>query len=87
MADLKIPMTSRILIELSGGADSMVLLKALAELGYSISAAHVNFTGRSDDDASLLCLVRRSSYSYLELLADTKEYAASHKLNTQSAMK
>ena len=89
MADLHIPVSSRILIGVSGGADSMVLLKVLHELGYSITAAHVNFQLRgqdSDDDASFVKNWCDSHHiPYLELLADTKEYAATHKLNTQSA--
>ena len=89
LADLQIPMTSRILIGVSGGVDSMVLMKVMHELGYPVTAAHVNFQLRgkdSEDDASFVRNCCKShNVSYLELVADTKQYAASHKLNTQSA--
>ncbi len=44
----------RVLVALSGGADSMCLLKALLRLGYKVEAAHCNFHLRgthSDNDA------------------------------------
>ena len=44
----------RVLVALSGGADSMCLLTALLRLGYQVEAAHCNFHLRgihSDNDA------------------------------------
>ncbi len=89
LTDLKVSPSHSILVGVSGGADSMVLLSVLMELGYSPTAAHVNFQLRgqaSDDDAALVrewCSER--NVKYYELASNTKEYAASHHLNVQSA--
>ncbi|MBO5541233.1 MAG: tRNA lysidine(34) synthetase TilS [Muribaculaceae bacterium] len=40
---------SRLLVALSGGADSVALLRALLELGYDCVAAHCNFHLRGDE--------------------------------------
>ena len=39
----------RLLVALSGGADSVALLRALLELGYTCIAAHCNFHLRGDE--------------------------------------
>jgi len=81
--------SSRVLVGVSSGVDSMVLLMAMQELAYSPTAAHVNFQLRgkeSDDDASHVkkwCF--EHNVPYLEYVANTKQYAALQKLNTQSA--
>ncbi|MGB4849922.1 MAG: tRNA lysidine(34) synthetase TilS, partial [Saprospiraceae bacterium] len=81
--------SSGLLVGVSGGVDSMVLLTVLKELEYNPVAAHVNFQLRdmeSDEDASLVhTWCSEHNVSYLEYIADTKQYAAVHKLNTQSA--
>src|SRR5687768_15492367 len=80
---------SRILVGVSGGVDSMVLLHVLNVLEYPIAAAHVNFNLRgneSDEDAALVrqwC--QENDTMYFEHYIDTKEYASERKLNTQSA--
>lgn len=89
LVDLGIYPTAKLLVGVSGGVDSMVLLTILKELDYNPTAAHVNFQLRdkdSDEDASL---VRRwcsaHHVPFLKYVVDTKQYAATHKLNTQSA--
>ncbi len=79
----------RILLAVSGGVDSMVLLNLLHALGYTIGVAHCNFQLRgveSDGDEALVrqicdahaipCHVQRF---------DTAGYADSHSLSTQMA--
>ncbi|MEP6795757.1 MAG: tRNA lysidine(34) synthetase TilS [Saprospiraceae bacterium] len=89
LGDLGIKPTTRLLVGVSGGVDSMVLLTVLKELEYLPTAAHVNFQLRdkeSDADAALVCTwCSDQNIQYLEFLADTKQYAAVNKLNTQSA--
>lgn len=67
----------------------MVLLSVLKALDYNPTATHVNFQLRdneSDEDASLVrTWCADQNVPYLEYVADTKQYAAIHKLNTQSA--
>jgi tRNA(Ile)-lysidine synthase len=53
----KISPDDRILVAVSGGADSMTLLQVLSGLGYNCQAAHCNFHLRdkeSDDDERFL---------------------------------
>jgi tRNA(Ile)-lysidine synthase len=89
LTDLNVVPSSRILIGVSGGVDSMVLLMALKELGYPVTACHVNFQLRgqdSDDDASFVekwC--KNNLIDYVEHVVNTKDYVAIHRLNTQSA--
>ncbi|MGB3077453.1 MAG: tRNA lysidine(34) synthetase TilS, partial [Saprospiraceae bacterium] len=89
LGDLGIKPASRLLVGVSGGVDSMVLLAIMKELNFNPTAAHVNFQLRdkeSDEDASLVrSWCREQNIPYLEYVADTKQYAAIHKLNTQSA--
>ncbi len=47
----------RVLVALSGGADSMALLHALRALGYSVEAAHLNHQLRGDDSDADQCFV------------------------------
>ncbi len=89
MADLNVMPSSRLLVGVSGGVDSMVLVMVMHELSYSLTAAHVNFQLRgkeSDDDASLVKKWCSDHHvSYLENVTNAKQYAVLHKLNTQSA--
>ena len=39
----------RLVVALSGGADSVALLRALLELGYTCTAAHCNFHLRGEE--------------------------------------
>ncbi len=72
---------SDVLVAVSGGLDSMVLLHALAGLGYQVQAAHVNYRLRgaeSDADESLVtevCAMR--GWRLYKTSFDTEEIARS----------
>lgn len=89
LADLGVGSSSRLLVGVSGGVDSMVILAILKILGYPVSAAHVNFTLRgreSDEDAILVkSFCEENNIPYYEKVIDTRQYSHEHKMNIQSS--
>lgn len=77
------------LIALSGGADSVALLRILRDLGYHIEAAHCNFHLRgaeSDRDEQFVKQLCDSLNIQLHLIHfDTAEYAALHQVSIEMA--
>ena len=77
------------LIALSGGADSVALLRILRDLGYHIEAAHCNFHLRgaeSDRDEQFVKQLCHSLNIQLHLIHfDTAEYAALHQVSIEMA--
>lgn len=80
---------SRILVALSGGADSVALLHILLRLGYSCEAAHCNFHLRGDeslrDQHFVEALVRSLNIPLYIAHFDTAEYAAKHGISIEMA--
>ncbi|NUM49505.1 MAG: tRNA lysidine(34) synthetase TilS [Flavobacteriales bacterium] len=80
---------SNILVALSGGIDSMVLLHILKELGYNISAAHCNFKLRnseSDDDEKFVTnICKQWNIALFVKQGDAKIYSQKHKCGIQEA--
>lgn len=80
---------SKILVGVSGGVDSMVLLHVLRQNGFNVTAAHVNFNLRGAESVNDALFVSQwcldKGIPFLELSRDTKAYAEANKLNTQSA--
>ena len=78
-----------LLLAVSGGLDSMVLLDLCLKAGFNISVAHCNFNLRgaeSDGDAALVHEVTlKNSIPFYQNSFDTKDYASSHKVSTQVA--
>lgn len=80
---------NKLLVTVSGGMDSMLLLTLLHELGYAIEVAHCNFQLRgseSDGDEELV----RSYAAKLDIPIhvahfDTQQYANEHKISIQMA--
>lgn len=79
----------RILLAVSGGVDSMVLMHLFHLLGFKIGVGHCNFKLReevSDDDAEFVAKKAASfQYPYYGTSFDTKNYAKEHGLGIQEA--
>ena len=79
----------RILLAVSGGVDSMVMLHLLAQLEVEIAVAHVNFMLRGNESDADQQLVQKTAdqlgVRFFVKQVDTKAYAKEHKLNIQLA--
>lgn len=77
------------IVALSGGADSVCLLKVLTSLGYHVEAAHCNFHLRgeeSDRDETFCKEISMHLGVTLHLVHfDTREYAQLHKVSIEMA--
>jgi len=79
----------RYLVALSGGADSVALLRALVALGYHVEAVHCNFrlrgseSDRDEDFCRCLCMAHGVALHLAHF--DTREYAALHKVSIEMA--
>lgn len=79
----------KLLVAVSGGADSMALCSLLKEAEFNFAVAHCNFTLRgaeSDADATFVegfCLKNKIKFFYNSF--DTAAYAGKHKISTQMA--
>lgn len=82
-------LTDKVLVALSGGADSVALLRVLLQLGYRCEAAHCNFHLRgaeSDRDEAFvvrLCETLRVPLHKVDF--QTKEYAAGKSISIEMA--
>ena len=78
-----------VLLGVSGGVDSVVLLHLLRQAGYSVGVAHCNFALRGGESDGDECFVRELCASgKLPLFArrfDTREYAAAQGVSIQMA--
>lgn len=79
----------KVIIGLSGGADSIALVDILSRLGYKCVAAHCNFHLRGDEsdrDAAFVDLFcRRRNINLHTVDFDTVAYAKAHKLSIEMA--
>ncbi|MBQ8097920.1 MAG: tRNA lysidine(34) synthetase TilS [Bacteroidaceae bacterium] len=79
----------RVLVALSGGADSVALLRVLLELGYRCEAAHCNFQLRGNESKRDELFVRWLCSEYKVLLHvehfDTSAYAEQRKVSIEMA--
>ena len=79
----------RVVVALSGGADSVALLSALTRLGHDCVAAHCNFHLRgveSDrDEAHARCVAERLGAKFVVEHFDTSGYAAENKISIEMA--
>ncbi len=81
--------TDQLLLAVSGGMDSMVLLHVLCELGYKPGIIHCNFQLRGEaSEADALFVQQQAEEMGLPFFCrrfDTKAYAAAHKVSIQVA--
>ncbi len=79
----------KVIVGVSGGADSVALLCVLLDLGYSCEAVHCNFHLRGDeacrDEAFVRSLCERKGVSLHVVHFQTAEYAAQHKISIEMA--
>lgn len=80
---------ARVLVALSGGADSVALLRMLMNMGYVCHAVHCNFHLRGEESHRDECFVTHLCSSFdvplVVLHFDTKAYAAEHHLSIEMA--
>lgn len=80
---------TKIIVGLSGGMDSMVLLDILTLLGYRCMAAHCNFHLRGEESTRDENFVKKWCKSidipYTSINFDTKQYAADRKISIEMA--
>ena len=79
----------KVLVALSGGADSVALLRVLLRLGYACEAAHCNFHLRGEesvrDERFVRALAERLGVPLHVIHFDTNTYAASHNVSVEMA--
>ena len=80
---------AKVLVALSGGADSVALLRILLRLGYGCYAVHCNFHLRGEesnrDEAFVAELCRSLGVSFEVLHFDTEAYASEQKVSIEMA--
>lgn len=80
---------SRVIVGVSGGVDSVVLLNILSKLGYECVVAHCNFHLRgkeSDRDEEFVAkLAEKQGLLYKKVDFDTVSYAKRHKISIEMA--
>ena len=79
----------KLILGISGGADSVCLMHVFLELGYSFELAHCNFNLRGEESDADECFVKDLAKEHqLEIHVkqfDTLVYAAENKISTQMA--
>ena len=86
---LKLSPAKKILLTISGGADSVVMLDLFSKAGYTCGVAHCNFHLRgseSDKDEELVReLARKYNYSFYNIDFDTNLYASQNGISIEMA--
>lgn len=81
--------TDKILLAVSGGLDSMVMLHLMRQAGYRLGVAHANFQLRGDESVADEVLVRdtcqRNHIPFFCRRFDTPAYAADRRISVQMA--
>ncbi|RZL36712.1 MAG: tRNA lysidine(34) synthetase TilS, partial [Pedobacter sp.] len=80
---------SKILLAVSGGKDSVLMLHLFNKAGINVGVAHCNFNLRADeaqrDEHFVKTLALSLNLPFYVTHFDTKKYAAEHKISTQMA--
>lgn len=81
--------TDKILLAVSGGIDSMVMLHLFHSSGYKISVAHCNFqlrgTASNDDETFVKQTCHQMQVPFFSTSFNTNNYAAEHGISIQMA--
>ncbi|TRX71930.1 tRNA lysidine(34) synthetase TilS [Carboxylicivirga sp. M1479] len=81
--------SDKLLVAVSGGADSMALLDILNKLGFELAAAHCNFNLRGEesdrDEQLVLHFCREHEIELLTTSFATEEYAKNRKVSIEMA--
>ncbi len=81
--------SDKLLLAVSGGVDSMVLLHLCLKAGYDFSVAHVNFKLRGADadadEALVISTCKAHQIKCFSTQVETQDYANQHKLSIQMA--
>lgn len=84
-----LPHKARVIVGLSGGADSVALLAVLVRLGYDCVACHCNFMLRGEesirDRNHAESIAQELNVPYVETIFDTNDYAREHGLSIEMA--
>jgi tRNA(Ile)-lysidine synthase len=80
---------NRILLAVSGGKDSVLMLHLFKAIGVDVGIAHCNFNLRADeaqrDESFVALLAKNLELPFHVTNFDTKKYAAENKISTQMA--
>jgi len=80
---------NRILLAVSGGKDSVLMLHLFKAIGVDVGVAHCNFNLRADeaqrDESFVALLAKNLGLPFYVTHFDTKKYAAENKISTQMA--
>jgi tRNA(Ile)-lysidine synthase len=80
---------NRILLAVSGGKDSVLMLHLFKAIGVDVGIAHCNFNLRADeaqrDESFVALLAKNLGLPFYVTHFDTKKYAAENKISTQMA--
>jgi len=80
---------NKVLLAISGGKDSVLMLHFFKAIGVDVGVAHCNFNLRADeaqrDESFVALLAKNLSLPFYVTHFDTKKYAAENKISTQMA--
>ena len=80
---------SKLLLAVSGGVDSIVLLEILHQLKYPIAVAHCNFKLRAEasdeDEFFVKAMAEKLAIPFFSTSFDTETYAKTNRISTQMA--
>jgi len=86
---LNIPKNSKILLAVSGGADSVAMLNLFANTNYECGIAHCNFHLRNKesdlDEKYVKQLSKQHSFKYFKIDFDTKKYSKKNGISIEMA--
>jgi tRNA(Ile)-lysidine synthase len=87
--DIQIPLSSRILLAVSGGADSMTMLHLFSRAGFRFEVAHVNFQLRGEDAVKDEAMVAEEAQHLNKICHcirfQTQDYAAQKGISIEMA--